>query len=93
MEIKTKQIYKLIEQWTRAEIMARLGQLGISSIDFMAIKIEKENEIRKLLFGSDNLVVLGKKWNLFKNEKIQQKENLQAQYKRLQKELAAMLKE
>ena len=93
MDEKTKQLYELIEQWTRAEIMARLGQLGVSSIDFAAIKIKKENEIRKLLFETDNLVILGKKWGLFKNESKQIKINLEKQYKQLQKELTAMLKE
>ena len=92
-EMQTIELHALIEQWTRVEIMARLGQLGISSIDFARIKIDKENEIRKLLYGTSDLVALGKKWNLFKNEQVQAKENLKIKYQQLQKELAAMLKE
>ena len=92
---KIKNLLELIEQWTRAEIMARLGQLGgSSSTDFAFIKIEKENEIRKLLYGTDSLVKLGDEWNLLKDEQIQIKaqseEDLKRQFQQLQKELAAM---
>jgi len=94
-ELEIKKLLELIEQWTRAEIMARLGQLGgSSSTDFAFIKIEKENEIRKLLYGTDSLVKLGDKWNLLKDEqaqiKIQTKEDLKQQFQKLQRKLAAL---
>jgi len=96
-EEQIKQLILLIEQWTRAEIMARLAQFNnFEAANYFDIKIKKENEIRKLLFDTDDLVKLGLKWNLLKEEKEQVKQTkilLFEQYKKLQKQLEAMEKE
>jgi len=92
-EIKTKQLLELIEQWTRAEIMARHAPLiGLDFTNYAEVQIEKENEIRRLVFGTDNLIQLGLKWKLLKDKKTQNKENAIKQFQRLQKELAEMMK-
>lgn len=90
---KKEQIIELITQWTRAEIMARFGRFsGLSFTDFANIHIEKENELRRLIFGTDDLVVLGLRWGLLKSEKEKVKADLKEQFKKLQDQLAAMEK-
>jgi len=65
-----KLLYKLIEQWTRSEIMARFGPFWPESGDYAMAAIEKIDEIRELVFGTKNLVELGQRWGLIKpNEK------------------------
>lgn len=92
---KIENLLALIEQWTRAEIIARFGYL-VGDVDYTRIQIEKKDEIRELLYGTADLVILGEKWNLLKNEreriKKSNKENLKQQFQKLQKELDAMLK-
>jgi len=84
-----EQLIQLIEQWTRAEIMARLAQFSnFEAANYFDIKIQKENEIRKLLFGTDNLVELGENWKILKKQiKKDTKILLLEQYKKLQKQL------
>jgi len=101
-EEKIKQLLKLIEQWTRAEIMARHGHIQLVQegedgrlVGFSHIHLKKEDEIRELLYGSSNLQKLGEKWNLFKDAeaqiKTQTKEDNVAKFKQLQREIDAML--
>lgn len=60
-------VLKLIRQWTRAEIMARHGEFNnLEFGNYFQIKLEKENEIRKILYGTDDLVALGEEWDLLK---------------------------
>ena len=93
-EEQIKQLLDLIEQWTRAEIVARLVPFDNKEFaNYAQIQIEKENEIRRLIFGTDDLVELGIKWNLLKSKEEQKKIDAKAEYKRLQKELAALLRE
>jgi hypothetical protein len=67
-----RKLVKLVEQWTRAEIMARLGGFrNLDFVDYSLKKVEKENEIRELLFGNSNLVELGEYWGLLKPRKEQ----------------------
>jgi len=86
-----EKLKELIEQWTRAEIMARHAPFSLSvAADYFNIKIQKENEIRKLLFDNDNLVELGLKWNILKSETEQVKLDLKEQYLLLQKQLVEL---
>jgi len=63
-------IYKLLKQWTRAEIMARHGRFdNLEFADYFLIKVEKEDEIRKILYGTSNLAELGEEWGLLKKGK------------------------
>jgi len=64
MNLKSKTLHMLVKQWTRAEIMARHGEYD--SNEYFQIMLDKENEIRELLYGSSNLVKLGKRWRLLK---------------------------
>ena len=60
---------KLVEQWTRAEAMARYGNYhscDLEYADFAGVQVKAENKIRKLLFGTSNLVELGHQWGLLK---------------------------
>jgi hypothetical protein len=59
-------LYKLIEQQTRAEIISRHGKLGLvtEAGDYFQIKLQKEDQIRKLMFGSSDLIKLGLRWGL-----------------------------
>jgi hypothetical protein len=60
-----RQLLRLIEQWTRAEIMARLGRFdNLEYADYFRIKLDKEDEIRQLLFGESELIQLAYKWNM-----------------------------
>jgi len=62
-----KKLLALIEQWTRAEIMARIGRFdNLEYLDYFRIKLEKEDEIRQLCFGESELVVLADRWGLAK---------------------------
>ena len=62
---KTKRLKKLLRQWTRAEIMSRLSTFpNRYASDFFSKKIEIEDEIREFLYGTSDLVALGKKWKL-----------------------------
>jgi hypothetical protein len=62
-----KKLLKLIEQWTRAEIMARYGRFdNLEFGDYARIQIEKADEIRRLVFGTDNMIALGVRWNMLK---------------------------
>ena len=58
-------LHQLLEQWTRAEVLARLGLLGGEGfIDHYNIMLKKEDEIRELLYGTSDLVQLGNLWKL-----------------------------
>jgi hypothetical protein len=70
---KRKKLYALIEQQTRCEIVARFAPIGWQEYgDYGLLAIEKIDEIRKLLFGTSNLLELGQRWGILqeiKNEK------------------------
>jgi len=94
-EHNIEELYALIEQWTRAEIMARFGLLGgLGDIDYAHIQIEKKDKIRALLYGTDNLVLLGEKWGILKDERIRAKkaakEALEQRAQKLRAALADM---
>ena len=62
-----RKLLKLIEQWTRAEIMARLGRFdNLEYLDYARIQIEKKDEIRELVFGTSDILVLGDMRGLIK---------------------------
>ena len=62
-------ILKLLEQITRAEIMARFGRFdNLEYADYFRIKLEKEDELREYLFGTSNLSELGIRWGILKEK-------------------------
>lgn len=60
---KATKLLNLIEQWTRAEIMSRFSDFPRCG-DFYATKLDKENEIRELVFDSSILLELAERWEL-----------------------------
>lgn len=62
---KLKKLFKLLKQWTKAEVMSRIGICkGMAFGDYYSIHLNKKDKIRKLLYGTSDLVELGKKWGL-----------------------------
>jgi hypothetical protein len=53
---KKDQLRRLLEQWTRADVMARIGPLA-GDKHYCMDKINRENEIRELLYGTSDLVI------------------------------------
>lgn len=71
---EAKHVYKLIEEWTQAEIMARVGQFdNLEYADYFRVKLEKEDELRKFIFGTSNLIELGTRWELIKPKRRKRK--------------------
>jgi hypothetical protein len=62
---RVKELRKLIKRWTKAEILSRLGKLEFPEYaDYAVKKLDWENEIRELLYGTSDLVQLGIEWGL-----------------------------
>jgi hypothetical protein len=60
-----KRLYKLIEEWTRAEVMARIGPIGWPDCgDYHFEATKREDQIRELIYGTSNLVELGLKFGI-----------------------------
>jgi len=58
-------IIELVEQQTRAEILSRFGRFdNLEFADYFGNKLEKEDELRKYIFGSSNLITLGTRWGI-----------------------------
>lgn len=76
-----KELLNLIEQWTRAEAIARYGEFdNLGFGDYAHYAVEKTDEIRRLVFGTDNLFDLGERWGILKpkegrRKKKKRKEN------------------
>jgi len=69
-----KDLLKLIEQWTRAEVLARFGRFdNLEFGDYALVQIEKKDEIRRLVFGTDDMVVLGERWGMLKSRQREKK--------------------
>lgn len=67
-------ILKLLRQETQAEVMARLGVMSSSEWgDAFEAKLDKLDEIRRFVFGTDDLHVLGIRWGLPLHGKIVKK--------------------
>lgn len=66
---QAKRILKLLEECTRAEIMARIARIRFPEYaDYYMIKLDKEKELREYVFGTDDLVVLGERWGILKKK-------------------------
>jgi len=71
---EAKHILKLLEQATRAEIMARLGlQDPEGCANYYGIKTDIDDKIRRFVFGTGNLATLGLRWGLLKGKKKKKK--------------------
>ena len=66
---KRKELYKLIHQWTRAEIMARMASIDFPAFaDYALAERELRDKIREHMYGDKDLVVLGYRWGLLKEQ-------------------------
>ena len=64
---RTEKVWKLLNRWTRAEIMYRHGAYSVDDLTFIENKlksIKAENRIRKLLYGTDDLKEIGEQLGL-----------------------------
>ncbi len=62
---QAKHILKLIEEATRAEILARLGPYRFPEYaDWFGISQEKREELLEYVFGTSSLVKLGEHWKI-----------------------------
>jgi len=67
---EAKKLRDLVEQWTRADVMSRMGRFdNLEFANYAMIKLEKENEIRQLLFGESEIVKLAEMWNMIPKRK------------------------
>ena len=67
---EAKKLWQLVEQWTRAEVMSRLGRFdNLEFADYYKIKLEKEDEIRELVLGTSNQVELAQRWGMIKEKR------------------------
>lgn len=71
---QAKQLVKLIERETRCEIMARFGRFdNLEYADYAIKQIDYKNKIRKLLFGTSDLVELGGIWKMINQHRRRKK--------------------
>jgi len=62
---QAKQILKLIEEATRAEVLARHGPYRFPEYaDWFGVALEKREELLEYIFGTSSLVELGKRWKI-----------------------------
>lgn len=53
----------LLEQWTRADVMSRLGPLDLMSVCAFDV-VKKADEIKMLLYGTCSLVELAERFGI-----------------------------
>ena len=69
-----RKLLKLVEHWTRAEIIARLGRFdNLGYLDYEQVRVDKIDEIRELVFGTSDILVLGDMWGLIKPKRHRKK--------------------
>jgi len=67
---RRKRLYKLLKEWTKAEIMARFGKFdNLEFADYAEIQRDKADKIRTILYGTDDLVQLGLAWGLLRDKR------------------------
>lgn len=55
--VDTARLLILLEQWTRADVVSRLGPMDMMDICSLSV-LEKQEEIRVLIFGTSDLLKL-----------------------------------
>ncbi len=62
-------IIKLIEEFAKLEIMARLGPYQAKEYGCLFLKsIKKKDELLEYIFGTSNSLVLGYRWGVLKKK-------------------------
>ena len=59
-----KQLYALLKIWARSQIIARVGGIGGPHQVAFQEKLNMEDAILELMYGTSDLVELGLKWKL-----------------------------
>jgi len=93
---EAEKVYKLLEEEFRAEIIARLGWFPSGSLefgDYYMEAIKRKNEIRELIFGSSDLVKMGKKWGLLKQKDEKKKSRKGSKKRRKTKGVRSNIKQ
>ena len=71
---QAKHILKLIQEMTRAEILARLGPFKFPEYaDWYMVSLKKREELLEYIFGTSCLVELGYHWDILKKKKSSRK--------------------
>jgi len=74
MKTDPKKVIKIVEQMTRAEILARLGNIA-SDVDWYAVYLAKKDELQEYLFGTSDYTTLGGRWGILKEKSKKKKYN------------------
>jgi len=65
-----KKLIRLIREWTRADVVSRLGAFERPVwLEAAQTKLDKEEEIRELVLGTSDFIVLGARWGLLGEKK------------------------
>ena len=71
-----KKLLQLLDAWTEAEIVARYFPFNnnyLTYLEFANDHIKAADEIRKLLYGSDNLVHIGEQYGILETAAMKRK--------------------
>ena len=76
-------VYDLIERINRAEICARLLPLSSQAAgDYFQLKLDLDDELRRFLYGTDDLMELGLQWGILESRKKKKKKKKKRKKKR-----------
>ena len=66
-KIQVKKLLDLLEEYTRSDIAARLGAVpGDVFVNLTQMTVDKMDELRTLLYGTDDMVKLGLNFGIIK---------------------------
>ena len=67
---QAKRLVTLLEREASCEVMAKMGRFdNLEYAEYAVKQIEHKDEIRKMLFGTAEIVVLAERWGMIKNGK------------------------
>ncbi len=76
---QAKRLVRLIERWTRCEILGRYSSFtnhvvkqSLLNVDFTQKRLDYEDKIRICLFGTADTVKLGEDWGLLTVEELKE---------------------
>lgn len=71
---QAKRLVELLEREARCEVMARLGRFdNLEYAEYAVKQIEYKNKIRKMLFGTSEIIQLAEMWGMAKHGKRKRK--------------------
>lgn len=63
-----KELLKLIEEWTKAEILARLGDSDFFTC-WAQKEVELRDKVREMALGTSDFMVLAARWGMLRKSK------------------------